>query len=250
MDTGEDIVIGLKEIMYKGSYLEGMEFIDKLKELKVKMYQRYRSISDGKTPSHDEYGNKIIDKKGGYDFIKEYWFRAELNRLFPGWSWINFSYQVIGTEYILGQGTLRIIDENLLLFGIIPPYRECNGSAGHRITYEKDQPHHIDNIIDMDNDLKIVNSKCFKIAIQKLTGLGDDIYRKRLDPELAGTVEDLVLKTNSSRHFNTWLRENGISYDRCWAVLSQELGIRVASLADIPDFGDAVEILKGARPRS
>lgn len=152
------------------------DFLKRIEELKEAIYQKHKQLSEEDTPK-----SEIRQRPDGYEYIKEYWLRAQLNKHFPGWSWRPHPQQplIVGTEFVIGQGELIIIEEALLAFGINPPYRYYWGTAANRVQYRKNRPHTADNLVDYDMAVSGANSKAFKRAISRLTNIADDVYKKR-----------------------------------------------------------------------
>ena len=94
-----------------------------MKTLKEEIYNKYNEISKEQTPQVDGNGIKIIEKRpDGYDYIIESYMRDCLDRHFPGWTWEAAApLQFLGSEWVVAQGHLVIIDEYLLALGISPP---------------------------------------------------------------------------------------------------------------------------------
>jgi hypothetical protein len=107
--------------------------------------------------------------------------RAILNERFPIWSWEIIKEEFIGTHYVKVHGRLSIVDNG------IP--RHYDGLAAHRITIAKGKtgadPRDFKNI---SGDLKSANTDCFKVAVNRLCNVADDVYKK--------IVEDYELTEN------------------------------------------------------
>jgi hypothetical protein len=172
-----------------------LEFIQKITELKVSISRKYAEISATETPAVDGQGIKIIQKRpDGKDYIIEAYMRAKLTELFPGWSWeMAAPLAFLGSEWVVAQGHLTIIDESLLILGIIPPIRKYYGVDSVRIQFKKDADHKPENIIDIGDNCQQANTGAFKRALNRLTGIGDDIYKKRIDLDGAGSIETIIM---------------------------------------------------------
>jgi hypothetical protein len=198
------------------------EIITRAREAGEAIKQKLAEISHEVTPKRDDTGRTIIGDKAGQKYIIEAYMREQLDKGFPGWSWEGLPVTMMGSEWILAQGHLIIIDINLLALGIIPPIRKFHGVGGARIQYKKcpcvnrdnipgkprgmaykdcgichgqPLPHTPENVIDIDKNIKSANSGAFKYAINRLTHIGDDVYGKRLDFE--GQEEDAIEEVDS-----------------------------------------------------
>ena len=220
------------------------EFKEKIKAFKKDFYNKYKKISKEKTPQVDGTGKKIIDKKGNYDYIIAAYMVECLDRHFPGWSWeIAAPLQFLGAEWVVAEGTLTIIDEHLLAFGISPPYRKFYGCNAARITYPTGQQHLVGNIIDVGNNVKAANTEAMKVAINRLTHIGDDVYRKRIEEEGAGSMEDIITGATVSstdsqaKMFNEFLAKHKIPVSKTLSILG------IKSLASITDYKQAYDTI-------
>lgn len=227
--------------------LMSLDFKEQVKSFKKDFYQKYKAISKETTPQVDGTGRKIIEKRpDGFDYIIEAYMREALDKHFPGWSWESAApLHFLGSEWVVAQGHLIIIDEHLMAFGITPPVRKFYGVGAARIQYKKNLVHSAENIVDIDNNAKSANSKAFKYSINRLTHIGDDVYSKRIEEEGAGDLESILrtaLETNPeassfvqwvSQHNWRWGGEGGI-----FEVLD------VSSVEQITDFKTAYEKVK------
>lgn len=220
------------------------EFIQRCQQLKAEMYLRYTTISGSFTPEYDGSGNKIIETRpDNKQYVDESYMKASLNKYFPGWSWeMAAPLHFLGSEWIVAQGHLIIVDEYLVSFGIIPPIRKFYGVDSVRIQFAKDLPHTPDNIIDIGDNAMAAVSGAFKRAINRLTGIADDIYRKQINLEGAGSLDYIINHSTDpwiiKISFMSWLRNRHILDSRAF----QLLGIR--SYNEISDFKVAYEKIK------
>jgi hypothetical protein len=222
------------------------EFKARVKAFKRDFYRKYKDISKEKTPKVDGSGRKIVDKRpDGYDYIIEAYMRDCLDKHFPGWTWeMGDAPQFLGSEWVVVWGTLSILDELLLAYGINPPVRKFSATNAARIKYKSGKPHTPENIIDIGNDVSGANSKAFKKAINQLTHIGDDVYGKRIDEEGAGSIEEVLSTTlNSStaaNMFSEYIKEKRIPWSKVFEIL------KVKSLSEVSDFKEAYNKLKEA----
>lgn len=230
--------------MSNGQELEiTSEFKQKVANFKKEWRRKYKDISKEKTPQVDGAGRRIIEKRpDGYDFIIEAYMRDQLDKHFPGWSWEMGGAPIfLGSEWVIVWGTLRIPDEMLIPYRVIPPLRNFSATNGVRIKFKSGKPHTPDNVIDVGNDVASANSKAFKKAINQLTHIGDDVYGKRIEEEGAGSFEDVVLSVNDSTMFGKWVTENRV----LWSEVLRILGVDDA--AKITDFAGAILKIKEAK---
>ncbi|MBA7499213.1 hypothetical protein ES704_01953 [subsurface metagenome] len=218
------------------------EFLDKVKTFKKDWYNSYKKIGKEETPRVDGTGKKIIDKKGNYDYIVVAYMVECLDKHFPGWSWeMAAPIQFLGSEWVVAQGTLSIIDEHLIAFSFNPPIRKFYGCNAARIMYGTGKTHTVENIIDIGNNVKAANTEAMKVAINRLTHIGDDVYGKRIEEEGAGSYEDTLATSAGASSFGELLKQNRI----LWGEALQILG--VSSPGEITDFTKAWDKIKEAK---
>jgi hypothetical protein len=93
--------------------------------------------------------------------------RHQLNTFYPIWKWDIVKYEFLGDQVIVVHGRLTIVDNGV--------ERHFDAVAAHRIA--KNQK----GYVDLGNDLKGANSDCFKVAVNRLCNVADDVYRKRIE---------------------------------------------------------------------
>ena len=166
------------------------EFLKKVEGFKRDWTKHYKKVSKEKTPDVDGTGNKIICKRpDGYDYIIEAYMRDCLDKHFPGWSWeMAAPLHFLGSEWVVAQGHLVIIDEHLLAFGITPPVRKFYGVDSVRVQFGRDKLHTPENIVDVGDNCKQASTAALKYAINRLTHIGDDVYGKRIEEQGMGTL--------------------------------------------------------------
>ena len=220
------------------------EMQKKITAFKKDWYRGYKNISKEKTPQVDGTGKKIIDKRpwDGLEYIVDAYMDECLDKHFPGWSWkkaggLNF----LGSEWVAADGELWIVDEKLLAFGIQPPYRVYWGGGAARVAYKKDKPHTPENVVDIDKVVKSAITEAKKYAINRLTGIGDDIYGKRMEMDGAGSYEDVVMEQNDATSFGRWVADNKLKWSTVFEVLE------VKGISEIQDFGEAIKKIKEAK---
>lgn len=218
------------------------EFKQQVKNFKKDFYGKYKEISQTETPRVDGSGKKIIEKRpDGKDYIIDAYMSDMLDKYFPGWSWeCAAPLQFLGSEWVVAQGTLTVIDEHLLVFGIKPPVRKYYGVDAVRVQFKRDKPHTPENIIDIGDNCQSANTGAKKRAINRLTHIGDDIYGKRIEQEGAGSYEDVVLATGDFTQFGRWVDENKLT----WGEVKKILGCEIT---EVKDWAEAMKKIKAAK---
>jgi len=173
------------------------EFIIKIRDFKKEWSAFYDNISHEDTPAMDAGGNYVIRKRpDGYKYIIEQYMRKMLNKHFPGWSWEGMPLHFLGAEWVVSQGHLIILDPFLLALGT-NPWRKYYGQDSVRIQYRTktvtdletkeskkvSMEHTPENIVDVGDNCKSAATAALKVAINRLCGIGDDIYGKRITEE-------------------------------------------------------------------
>lgn len=222
--------------------------VTKYNAIKSDMVSFYKSISNEKTPEVDGSGLKIIDKKpdgmgGSLDYIIEAYMRDRLNYYFPGWSWEQGQIQLLGSEWVIVSAHLTILDEHLLTYGKNPPERRFFGTGAARIQFKKNQPHTAENVIDIDKNVKSANSSALKVAINRLCGIGDDVYRKRIDEDGMGSAEEydnrLMQEPSTAQvGFTNRVAKSKLSYTNVFKALG------VKGLDEITDYEEAWKVIE------
>lgn len=220
------------------------QFLARIEELNKEWYKFYKKISQEHTPKVDRAGNQIVKRRpDGWDYIVEQYMRDSLTKHFPGWSWeASAPLQFLGSEWVVAQGHLIIIDPYLLQMGINPPTRKFFGCDSVRIQYKRSGPHNNENIVDVGDSAKSANTAALKFAINKLCHIGDDIYKKRIMEEPnSNEAEPVIVVSNveeAKQMFGEFLRAHGKRFSQAFDTL------RVKGMADIKDFPQAIEQLK------
>lgn len=222
------------------------EFQERVKAFKGEWYQKYKEISEIPTPQVDGEGRKIIKKRpDNKDYIDDAWMSAMLNKHFPGWSWERAGgITFLGSEWICADGELVIIDESLIAFGINPPVRRYWAGDAVRIQFKKDMPHIPENIIDVGDNVQSAITGAKKRAINRLCGIGDDVYGKRMEEEGAGTYETILETTGEAGSFLQLLGQYKILASEACKIL------RVTDLREVSDYALAwakIKVAKGIK---
>ena len=132
-------------------------------EIETAIYEKHKSISFTDTPSY------YVKEKQGFDYVEEGYMRHVLNKFFPVWNWEIIKYELLGSEWIVVQGRLTIYDNGIC--------RKYDSVSSHRIQKKRDS----DEFVDIGNDIKAANSDAFKVAVNRLCNVSDDVYRKRIE---------------------------------------------------------------------
>ena len=222
--------------------LYSKEFLDSIRQYKTDMHKFYTNIGAEKTPKYDGAGREIIKKRpDGYDYIVEGYMRKKLDQYFPGWSWeYTCPLQFLGAEWVVAEGNLVIIDEHLLAFNIQPPVRKFHGVGAARVAFRTSKPHTQENIIDIDNNVKGANGKAFKYSVNRLTNIGDDVYRKRIDEEGAGSLEEVIIAADEPSK----AKDMFLMYIKPMLVSKVLAILEIKSLSEIKDYRQAFQTLK------
>ena len=122
---------------------------------------KHKTLSNMKTPKP-----YIENRADGFDYVDEGYMRALLNEHFPIWGWEIKKYEILGDIEIIVHGRLTIVDEG------VP--RTFESLASHRIA-KNDKGY-----INISNNLKSANTDAFKVAVNRLCNVADEVYRKQL----------------------------------------------------------------------
>ena len=135
----------------------------------------HEKVSAIKTPSY------YVKDKGGFDYVDEGYMRKVLNQEFPVWSWEVQKYEFIGDKAIAVHGRLTVVDNGIV--------RHFESVAAHRVAISKKDG----NYTDLGNDLKSAVTDCFKVCVNRLCNVADDVYRKQcLSSEQITSLENSV----------------------------------------------------------
>lgn len=215
-----------------------VDFIEKIKDFKREWSNKYSEISREKTPDIDGNGKKIINKKGNYKFIEDSYMRSCLDKHFPGWS-VEMAAPLtfLGDRWVVAQIHLIILDEFLIPFGINPPLRKYYGVDSVRIQYQSDMPKNSDTIIDVGDNCKQAVTAATKVAINRLTRIGDDVYGKQSEFVGAGNYEDIA-RSGGVLEFSRWIQSHKWTFSEIFKILE------INSLEEIKNFEFAIDRIK------
>ena len=137
---------------------------------------KHKSISFTDTPKY------YVKEKQGFEYIDEGYMRHVLNQIFPVWNWEIIEYELLGGDWVVVHGRLTIYDNG------VP--RKYDSLSSHRIQKKRETG----EFVDIGNDMKAANSDAFKVAVNRLCNVSDDVYRKRIESaELTDKQEKLIL---------------------------------------------------------
>ena len=136
---------------------------------------KHKSISFTDTPKY------YVKEKQGFEYVDEGYMRHVLNQSFPVWNWEIMKYELLGGDWVVVQGRLTIYDNG------VP--RKYDSLSSHRIQKKRETG----EFVDIGNDMKAANSDAFKVAVNRLCNVSDDVYRKRIESaELSDKQEKLI----------------------------------------------------------
>ena len=130
-------------------------------ELEAEVISKHEKVSMLDTPKH------YVKQQQGFDYVDEGYMRHLLNMHYPIWKWEIINHEFIGDKAISVHGRLTIVDNGV--------ERHFDSIDAHRIASNQK------GYVDIGNDLKSANSDCFKVAVNRLCNIADDVYRKRIE---------------------------------------------------------------------
>ena len=143
-------------------------------DLEAEVISKHDRISMLDTP------NYYVKQQQGFDYVDEGYMRHLLNQHYPVWKWEIISHEFIGDKAISVHGRLTIVDNGI--------ERHFDSIDAHRIASNEK------GYVDVGNDLKSANTDCFKVAVNRLCNIADDVYRKRIEDISLDTKQVKVLK--------------------------------------------------------
>lgn len=206
------------------------------------MYKHHQEVSHESTPLVDGNGKQVIKHRpDGKDYIEDSWMNDRLNRHFPGWSWERAGgIQFLGSEWVCADGELSIIDLSLIPLGVNPIRKYWSGDAV-RIQFKKDMPHTIENVIDIGDNVQSAITGAKKRAINRLCGIGDDIYGKRVESEGAGTFDSMIEANANAKTFAVWIESKKLAWSEVLKIL------KISDLSEVSDWDSATKKIKEAK---
>ena len=148
-------------------------------ELETDILVKHTEVSEVDTPKY------YVKQQQGFDYVDEAYMRHLLNMHYPIWKWEIIKYEFIGDTAILVHGRLTIVDNGV--------ERHFDSMDAHRIASNEK------GYVDIGNDLKSANTDCFKVAVNRLCNIADDVYRKR--------IEDISLEAKQIKKIETKLNK-------------------------------------------
>ena len=132
-------------------------------EMENAIRDKHKEISFTDTPKY------YVKEKQGFDYVDEGYMRHVLNQNYPIWNWEIIKYELLGSEWVAVQGRLTVYDNGIS--------RKYDSISSHRIQKKRDS----DEFVDIGNDMKAANTDAFKVAVNRLCNVSDDVYRKRIE---------------------------------------------------------------------
>jgi len=198
MDEDKNKSIQVKDKMEKEIVEYSKEFIDSTKEFKKMWAGKYQEMSEIKTIHKSK--KREIGRGKKEDYLEGSYMTALLDKHFPGWDYIPAHDPILlpvkqGEKLlIIAGGVLEIIDEYKFKFltkiGVPPENadykRRFYGLGGGMFHASKNTG----NVIHASNPAKSAVTEGLKYAINRLTHVGDDTYRREESESLP--TEDYV----------------------------------------------------------
>ena len=170
----------------------------------------------------------FVKDKGGFDYVDEAYMRNQLNSHYPIWKWEIRKYEFMGDKVISLHGRLTIMDHGI--------ERHFDSVAAHRIATNQK------GYVDLGNDLKAANSDCFKVAVNRLCNIADDIYRK--------LIPDLRLSDEQKETINKMMDKGGVDVENMKKMMesleinSMNYEATVRRIEQIQEMGENNDISK------
>jgi len=148
------------------------------------------SMEEGVISKHDKVSQMdtpsvYIKQQQGFDYVDEGYMRHLLNAHYPIWKWEIVKYEILGDKVIIVHGKLTIMDNGIeRSFDAVDAHRIASNQKGY---------------VDIGNDLKSANTDCFKVAVNRLCNVADDVYRKR--------IEDIGLSADQAKKIESKLNK-------------------------------------------
>ena len=125
------------------------------------LIEKHDKISSMETPKP-----YIETRADGFDYVDEGYMRSLLNKHFPMWNWEIKKYEILGDVEIIVHGKLTVMDEGLpRIFEAVASHRIAKNQKGY---------------VNISNNLKSANTDAFKVAVNRLCNIADDVYRKQV----------------------------------------------------------------------
>jgi len=175
----------------------------------TQLSDKHQFVSEQPTPQD------VVKSRNGFDYVDEGYMRWRLNQHYPIWSWEVVKYESLGDKAIVVHGRLKVMDEG------VP--RSFDSVAAHRIAVSRSGS----GYVDLGNDLKAANSDAFKVAVNRLCNIADDVYRKQyVDKTLSEKQYEKILSiiaqmdTKDAQKVEVALNSGKINTDNYEKILS------------------------------
>lgn len=146
---------------------------DFYKGLENTIKEKHENVSSFITPKA-----QVKRRADGFDYVEEAYMRKLLNDHYPVWSWEIKKYEFLGDKWAIVHGMLTILDDGVK--------RTFDAVAGHRVVTSRQTGEYV----NISNDIKSANSDAFKVAVNRLCNVSDDVYRKQI-VDLSLTTEQV-----------------------------------------------------------
>ena len=178
------------------------------------LIRKHQHVSEEPTPQD------VVKSRNGFDYVDEGYMRWRLNQHYPIWSWEVIKYETLGDKAIVVHGRLKVMDEG------VP--RSFDSVAAHRIAVSRNGS----GYVDLGNDLKAANSDAFKVAVNRLCNVADDVYRKQYIDKSLGDVQvnnlmDVIAEMDNKEEadkVHRALKSGMINQDNYDKVMSKLIG--------------------------
>jgi hypothetical protein len=178
------------------------------------LIRKHQQVSQDPTPQD------VVKSRNGFDYVDEGYMRWKLNQYYPIWSWEVIKYETLGDKAIVVHGRLKVMDEG------VP--RSFDSVAAHRIAVSRNGS----GYVDLGNDLKAANSDAFKVAVNRLCNVADDVYRKQYIDKSLGDVQlnnlmDIIAEMDNKEEadkVHRAVRSGMINQDNYDKVMSKLIG--------------------------
>ena len=178
------------------------------------LIRKHQKGAEEPTPSD------VVKSRNLFDYVDEGYMRWRLNQHYPIWSWEVIKYETLGDKAIVVHGRLKVMDEG------VP--RSFDSVAAHRIAVSRNGS----GYVDLGNDLKAANSDAFKVAVNRLCNVADDVYRKQYIDKSLGDVQlnnlmDIIAEMDNKEEadkVHRALRSGMINQDNYDKVMSKLIG--------------------------
>ena len=178
------------------------------------LIRKHQQVSQDPTPQD------VVKSRNGFDYVDEGYMRWKLNQYYPVWSWEVIKYETLGDKAIVVHGRLKVMDEG------VP--RSFDSVAAHRIAVSRNGS----GYVDLGNDLKAANSDAFKVAVNRLCNVADDVYRKQYIDKSLGDVQvnnlmDVIAEMDNKEEadkVHRALKSGMINQDNYDKVMSKLIG--------------------------